>query len=158
MPNGRTHLVEEAIRLRKALPVLTALALVCGSIAAPAFAGKSKKGSFTADNLIPFPGPDGCNGADGGMEGMNLVNEPFKAPSNGLLTVTMVDFEGDWDLFLNDADGNMIMSATESQLQGAPAEEEISYALRKGSNVLMTPCNWVGGPSATVNWEFTPTK
>lgn len=144
--------------MRKALLMFTALALVFGSIAAPAYAGRSKKGSFTADNLIPFPGPDGCNGADGGTEGMNLVNEPFKAASNGLLTVTMVDFQGDWDLFVNDADGNMLASGTESQLTGAAAEEVISYVLSKGTSVLMTPCNWAGGPSATVNWEFKATK
>ncbi|MEA2451309.1 MAG: hypothetical protein QOG04_19 [Actinomycetota bacterium] len=141
--------------MRKALLVLTALTLVVGSIAAPAFAGKSKKGSFTADNMVPYPGPDGCNGADGGMEDVNLVNEPFKAPANGLLTVTMVDFQGDWDLFLNDADGGMIISGTESQLTGAAAEEEVSIAIRKGMEVLMTPCNYAGGPSATVNWKFT---
>lgn len=144
--------------MRKPLILLTALVLALGSIAAPAFAGKSKKGSFSADNMIPFPGPDGCNQADGGMEGVNLVNEPFKAPANGLLTVTMVDFQGDWDLFLNDKDGNMIVSSTESQLTAAPAEEEISIAIQKGMQVLMTPCNWVGGPSATVNWVFTAGK
>lgn len=121
-------------------------------------AGKSKKGTFTADNLIPYPGPNGCNGADGGTEDVNYVAEPFKASSNGLLTVTMVDFQGDWDLFLNDSDGGMLVSSTESQLTGTPAQEEVSFALSKGTEVLMTPCNWVGGPSATVNWVFTASK
>lgn len=144
--------------MRKSLVFLAVLGLVVASVASPALAGKSKKGTFTADNMIPFPGPNGCNGADGGMEGVNYVAEPFKAPSNGLLTVTMVDFQGDWDLFLNDPDGGMIVSATESQLTGAAAEEEVSFALSKGTEVLMTPCNWVGGPSATVNWVFTATK
>ena len=144
--------------MRKTLVFVTALALVAASLAAPAFAGKSKKGSFAASNLIPFPGPDGCNGADGGTEGVNLLNEPFKAPFNGVLTVTMVDFQGDWDLFLNDADGNMIVSSVESQLTGSAAEEEGSMPLRKGMQVLMTPCNWAGGPSATVNWVFTAAK
>jgi hypothetical protein len=141
--------------VRKSLTILTVLALVLVAAAAPAFAGKSKKGSFTADNMIPFPGPDGCNAADGGTEGMNLVNEPFKAPANGLLTVTMVDFQGDWDLFLNDADGGMIVSSTESQLTGAAPQEEVSIVITKGMQVLMTPCNYAGGPSATVNWKFS---
>jgi hypothetical protein len=137
---------------------IAVLGLVVASVASPALAGKSKKGSFSATNMIPFPGPNGCNGADGAMEGVNYVAEPFKAPSNGLLTVTMIDFQGDWDLFVNDADGAMMLSSTESQLTGSPATEEIAIALAKGAQVLMTPCNWVGGPSATVNWVFTASK
>ena len=144
--------------VRKTFVFLTAVALIACFVAAPAFAGKSKKGTFSAENMIPFPGPDGCNGADGGTEGLNLVNEAFKAPSNGFLTVTMVDFQGDWDLFLNDADGNMMVSSVESQLTGAAPTEEVSMSLRKGTEVLMTPCNYAGGPSATVNWVFTATK
>lgn len=144
--------------MRKALLLITVLALAAASIAAPAYAGKSKKGSFTAEGMIPFPGPDGCNAADGGTEGLNLVNEPFKAPANGLLTVTMTDFVGDWDLFVNDSDGGMIVSSTGSQLTGEAAQEEASIAISKGMQVLMTPCNYAGGPDATVNWVFTAGK
>lgn len=140
--------------MRKPVVILTVLALVMASLMGPAAAAKKKSGSFSAQAL-PFPGPDGCNT---GVEGVHLVNEPFTAPFNGILTVTMVEFDGDWDLFLNDADGNMIMSATESQLEGAPPTEEIVYPLKKRTEVVMMPCNWVGGPSATVDWEFVSLK
>jgi hypothetical protein len=131
------------------------LAVAADAAAAPASAGKSKKGSFTADNMVPFPHPDGCNIGSGSMEGVNYVAEPFKAPSDGVLTVTMSGFDGDWDLFVNDSSGSLILASSESQLQGAPATEEVAFALTKGSKVLMTPCNWVGGPSATVDWKFS---
>ena len=141
--------------MRKSLVLLTVLVLALTAIAAPALAGKKKKGSFSAQG-IPYPeATEGCNGS---MEGVNKVSEPLKAPFNGVLTVTMVDFVGDWDLFVNTADGNELGSATASQLTGDPPTEEVVLALRKGTQVLMAPCNWAGGPSATVNWEFVATK
>lgn len=140
--------------MRKTLVVLTALVLALTAITGPASAAKKKRGSFAAEAVV-YPGPDGCND---GVEGVNKVSEPLKAPFDGVLTVTMVDFQGDWDLFLNDPDGNMLMSATTSQLTGDPATEEITMALRKNTEVLMAPCNWIGGPVATVNWEFVATK
>jgi hypothetical protein len=140
--------------VRKPVVILTVLALAMASLMGPAAAAKKKSGSFAAEAL-PFPHPDGCNA---GVDGVHLVNEPFKAPFNGLLTVTMSGFDGDWDLFLNDADGNMIMGATESQLQGAAPTEEVVYPLKKGTEVVMMPCNWVGGPGATVDWEIVALK
>lgn len=138
--------------MRKSIILLTALMLAATSLAAPALAGKSKKGSFTAE-AFPYPHPgDGCNNSPG------QVTEAFKAPSNGILTVTMVEFDGDWDLFVNDSSGSELGSATASQLTGDAPEEEVLLPLRKGSEVLMGPCNWVGGASATVNWVFKATK
>ena len=140
--------------MRKILIVLTTLALATTALMSPAMAAKTKKGSFEADG-IPFPEPSsGCNGAPETSQTL----EPFKAPSNGVLEVTMVEFEYDWDLHVNNSDGSAIASATESQLQGAPAEEVVVVPLTKGQEVLMGPCNWAGGPAATVNWVFTYTK
>ncbi|HWC13758.1 MAG TPA: hypothetical protein VG929_04100 [Actinomycetota bacterium] len=137
--------------MRKSIILLTALVLAATSLAAPALAAKSKKGSFTAQAL-PYPGPDGCNNS------ASQVTEAFKAPATGILTVTMVDFDGDWDLFVNDSSGSELGSATASQLTGDAPEEEVLVAVRKGSQVLMGPCNWAGGMSATVNWVFKATK
>lgn len=137
--------------MRKSIILLTALVLAATSLAAPAMAGKSKKGSFSAQAL-PYPSPDGCNNSAA------QVVEEFKAPFTGLLTVTMVDFDGDWDLFVNDASGTELGSATASQLTGDAPEEEVLVALRKGTTILMGPCNWLGGPGATVNWVFKATK
>jgi hypothetical protein len=140
--------------VRKTLIVLMALALAATALMSPAMAAKTKKGSFEAQGL-PFPEPtEGCNGAPETSQTL----EPFKAPSNGVLEVTMVEFDGDWDLHVNNSDGSLIASATESQLQGAPPQEVVVVPLRKGQEVLMGPCNWVGGPAATVNWVFTYTK
>lgn len=142
--------------MRKSLILLTALALVAGSIAAPAFAGKSKKGSFDAQAL-PFPGQDnGCNDPTA-PPGFGPVKQPFKAPANGLLSITLSGYEGDWDLYITDEDGNELSSDTASA--GAPGStSSTSVAVAKGQKTLLVPCNWSGTPTAHAEWEFVAGK
>lgn len=141
--------------VKKLMVLLCVVGLVGMVAAAPALAGKKKKGSFTAENPVPHPGPDGCLAAP---ESLSKTTESLKAPFSGLLTVTMENFEGDWDLFVTDADGNELISSVESQLTGAPATEEVSIPLKKGYEFAIVACNWVGGPSADVSWGLAATK
>lgn len=142
--------------MRKSVTVLLVLALLAALGAAPATAGKAKKkkGSFTVEAL-PYPGPSGCLES---QEGVNKHSEPFKTPWNGVMTLSIANFQGDWDLFLTDSSGTELMSDTSSQLTGDPPTEEITIALPKGMEVLMVPCNWAGDLSADASWEFVATK
>ena len=131
-----------------------AFGLAATALINPAMAAKTKKGTFTAEG-IPFPEQtEGCNNAP--VPSQTLV--PFKAPSNGILEVTMIEFDGDWDLFVNDSEGSELGSSIASQLTGDPVEEQVVVGVGKGDEVLMGPCNSLGGPSATVNWVFTYSK
>lgn len=142
--------------MRKSIAMLLVLALLVALGAAPATAGKKKKkGSFTAENPVPHPGADGCLEAP---EDLSKTSEALKVPFNGIITVTMTDFQGDWDLFLTDADGGEIVSSVGSQLTGTPPEEEVSVYISKGMAVQMVACNWVGGPSAAVAWTLVASK
>lgn len=142
--------------MRKGVTALLILALVAVIAVAPATAAKKKSGSFSAENPVPHPDPAaGCPGAP---DDLSRTVVPLKIPFSGVLTVTMSDFMGDWDLFLTDADGEHIVSATESQLQGAPPQEEVTIYLPKGFSVQMLACNWVGGPSAEVAWTLVAAK
>lgn len=141
---------------RRSLILLFVLGLVLGSVAGPAYGGKNKKGSFDAQAL-PYPGQDtGCN--DGSAPpGFGRVQEPFKAPSNGLLTLTLSGYEGDWDLYIADKDGNELASDTAPP--GAPGStSSTSLAVEKGVKYLLTPCNWLGTPTAHAEWEFVAGK
>lgn len=142
--------------MRKSLILLTILGLALGSVASPAFGGKSKKGSFDAQAL-PYPGQDtGCNDATA-PAGFGRVTQPFKAPSNGLLTLNLSGYEGDWDLYITDADGNELASDTAPP--GAPGStSSTSLAVTKGTKYLLAPCNWIGTPLAHAEWEFVPGK
>jgi hypothetical protein len=144
-----------SLTARKLIGLICILGLLGALAATPALAGKKKKGSFTAENPVPHPAGDGCNE---GTEGVSKTSEAIKAPFNGLLTATMENFQGDWDLFVTDADGGALVSSVESQLTGAAATEEVSILLKKGYEFAIVPCNWVGGPSADVAWTFTATK
>jgi hypothetical protein len=138
--------------MRRSLILLTVLAAVCASVTTPALAGKPKKGSFDAQAL-PYPGQDnGCNDATA-PPGFGRVTQPFKAPANGLLTLTLSGYEGDWDLYITDEDGNELSSDTAPP--GVPGStSSTSISLAKGAKVLLAPCNWIGTPLAHAEWEF----
>ncbi len=135
--------------LRRPFVLFVVLVLLVGG-AMPATAGKKKSGSFSASGL-PFPGPSGCLES---VEGVHKHSEPLKAPLTGVLTITMESFDGDWDLFLTDAEGAEIMSSTTSQLTGDPPVEEIVFSVKKRMSLQMVACNWAGGPGAEVKWEL----
>lgn len=134
---------------RKTIAAALAVGLLL-AFAAPATAGKKKGGSFAAENL-PFPGPNGCLE---GVEGLHKTTQEVKTPFAGVFTLTMESFEGDWDLFLTDAEGNEIASSTTSQLTGDPPTEEVVVSVTKGMSLAMVACNWAGGPSAEVKWSL----
>lgn len=141
---------------RKVIVGVCVLGLIAGLTTAPASAGKKKKkGNFSAENPVPFPGPDGCLDS---QEGANKTTEEVKAPFTGILTVEMLNFEGDWDLFVTDKDGNELVSSTTSQLTGDPPTEEVTVALKKGFVFQMVACNWLGGPSAEVEWQLVAAR
>lgn len=138
---------------KRMIVVVCVLGLVAALTAAPASAGKKKKkGSFTATNPVPFPGTS--TGCDEGPEGLSKTTEEVKVPFNGLLTVTMDNFQGDWDLFVKDGDGNLLNSGTGSQLTGENALEEVTMLVKKGLKLQIIPCNWLGGLSADVQWQI----
>jgi hypothetical protein len=137
---------------KKLIGLICILGLVGALAATPAIAGKKKKGTFSAENPVPWPAGDGCNE---GTEGVSKTTETMKAPFNALLVVTMENFQGDWDLFVTDADGGALVSSVESQLTGSPATEEVTILIKKGYEFGMVACNWAGGPGADVSWSLT---
>ena len=136
--------------MRKSVTVLLVLALLVALGAAPATAGKKKKGSFSAEN--PVPVVDAC--PHEAPEDLSKTTESLKIPFSGVLTVTMTDFVGDWDLYLTDSEGGEIASSTASQLTGDPPSEEVLILLPKGMSVQMIACNYAGGTSAQVAWSL----
>jgi hypothetical protein len=136
---------------KKLTVLICILGLLGALVATPALAGKKKKGTFAAESPVPWPAGDGCNE---GEEGVSKTTEAMKAPFDAVLTVTMENFQGDWDLFVTDADGNALASSVESQLTGSAATEEVTILLKKGYAFGMVACNWGGGPSADVSWTL----
>src|SRR5687768_6955339 len=147
--------------MRKVLATITAGALILGGAALPAgAAGKKKKiqESFTAQ-AAPLPNYSSVTGtADrgclAGVEGVHKVSHAFKVPANGTLSAIVEGFTGDWDLFLTDADGKEIVGSAEDQTAGAAAEESFTLPLKKGQEVNITPCNWLGQPQVEVSYTF----
>lgn len=141
--------------MRKALSILLTLGVLVAATAAPALA-KKKEGHFVATGL-PFPMTGTVNEGRGcldGLEGVHWTSASFKAPAKGNLAVEMKDFQGDWDLHVTDADGNLLASSTTDNIQ-TPPTEQISISLGVKEEVVIVACNWSGGPQSHVYFTFT---
>lgn len=139
--------------MRKVLLIVMVAALTVGMMApAGATKKKTKKGSFSAQAL-PYPDP-GFKCLNG-VEGVNKHSEPIRAGFSGILEAKMLNFEGDWDLFITDAEGKELAASVSTQWTGSPPEEEAGALVSKGQELLLVACNFLGGPSADVEWTLT---
>jgi hypothetical protein len=136
-----------------ALIVLAALA----TAASPALAApKPVTKTYTASAPVPFPGSDAQDeGCYTGQEGLQKDTEKFKVPAAGKLAVEMRDFQGDWDLTLFNGKGAVI---GESAALPGTTVEKVTSKVKKGDTVSIVACNYLGTPSATVKYIYTPAK
>ncbi|HVF53912.1 MAG TPA: hypothetical protein VNC78_09970 [Actinomycetota bacterium] len=154
----------------------TAVGLAAGMLvaslmsAAPAHAGKKPKkihDSFSA-TLAPFPKIAAWGDAVGitkpgcsaGEQDVHWVGHPFTPPFNGRLKYYSSGFTGDWDIYVFDGD-LAIAKGENAQINtavppgpNAPPEEEITLDLKKGQEVVLVMCNWLGAPENTAEYDF----
>ncbi len=65
----------------------------------------------------------------------------------------MGGYEGDWDLFLLDRDGNVMIDAS-TGWGTLPQIEKLLQRLEEGDQVSLVACNWAGGPVAVGEIRF----
>lgn len=136
-----------------ALLILAGLA----TAAAPALAApKTVTKTYTANAPVPFPGSDAQDeGCYIGQEGLQKHTHVFAIPAAGKLAVEMTGFQGDWDLTLFNAKGAIV--AESAALPGTTVEKATAK-VKKGDKISIVACNYLGTPSATVKYVYTPTK
>ena len=139
------------MRTRLVLAVLP-VALLGVAVAPSSAAGpKPMKGAYTA--AAPVPG--GAIECDGTVPG-SVHKQEVKLPGAGKLLVNLKGFTGDWDLFVR-ANGAELSASTSGSIGGAEnAVETAAVKIKKATTVSIDSCNWAGGPSGAVDWEFTP--
>ena len=155
--------------MRKLVAIVAAAGLVASVGAAPALAGKKPvkvHESFGA-TLAPFPklaqwgDPAGLTkpGCTAGQDGVHWVAQEFTAPGKGTLRVYMEGFTGDHDVYIFKDDVPLVKGENAQVPVGstemAPAEEEITYAMKKDETVVMVACNWLGQPDVVAHYEGT---
>ena len=146
-------------KMRKAIGFVLVAGLAATLVAAPAYAKKPKHVHevFTAQ-AFPFPNPSATTGTAerscfAGVEGVHKVTVDLGAPGKGTLKAYMEGFTGDWDLAVI-VDGDYYYSLND-QVQGATADEEMTFPVAKGQSVQVSACNWAGAPEAEVHYEGT---
>ncbi len=99
---------------------------------------------------------DGSLHCLGGMEGVNQDTHPLKVPFKGQLSITLNDFQGDWDLFVVDDNGSVLAESYEFNI-GGPPTEEIVLSVTKRQPLAIVACNSIGGPTARVSFLLSHT-
>lgn len=141
---------------------LTALPLLAvGLTVVPAHAAKPKPkpitGSYTV-TLAPNPTLEATGELGDGCDTSPLPtgtdDHDFRVPAAGTLSIVLDSKEPtgntDWDLYLLDAQRNIISSS-----HGATAHEETVAKFKKGEPVIIQVCNLAGAPEGTVAYTFT---
>jgi hypothetical protein len=145
--------------MRKGLGLALVAALALGALAAPhALAGtKTVKKKFTAGPHVPAPVLSEVdeNGCLNSVEGVNKTTVEYHTPAKGTLTAKISNFEGDWDLYVTDANGNVIGSSHGDQTTGGvPNTEQVVVRLGKNKHTLIVACDWAG-TSQTADGSYT---
>lgn len=153
--------------MRKLIALIAVGALVA-SLSSTALAAKPQKIHETfGATLMPFPklaawgDPLGLSkpGCSSGQEGVHWVGQEFTAPGKGTLRVWMEGFTGDHDLYIFKDDVALLRGENAQVPVGstdvAPAEEEITYTMKKNETITMVACNWLGQPDVLAHYEGT---
>ena len=146
--------------MRKMIAVALAAGLATAVVSGPAIAGKGKTKTvhktFSAGPHAPAPilGDAEPNGCFNSVDGVNKTTINYKTPGTGTLSVKLMNFEGDWDLFVADSKGNVLAASDASQLTGDAPEENISLPLGKKQSISIVACNWAGGPTAEGHYTY----
>ena len=144
------------MRTRTALTASLVLVAAAGSLAPATAATKKPKPivkEYTA--TAPLPSPTnvqrGVCAADVPQSAYDLV---FKAPFTGRLSAKQDGFQGDWDFAFRDGDANAAESAQEATDDPQRPEEITVFKLKKGQEITIRSCNFAGGPTAHVKYQF----
>lgn len=145
---------------RKLLTVT--ILLSCFALIPAAEAKKPKPVTGSVDvQAVPFPGfwvvVEGRSGCLLGQEGISHVSIPFEAPFSGNFSAMVSEFEGDWDIYLMDEAGNIVSADTSGVLNlEISVPDTLHYPLLSGQKVSIVVCNYVGSPTAHVDYKLTP--
>lgn len=133
--------------------------------AVPVGAGRDGKQESFVARAVPFPVLLGDiyytqkGSCLEGIDGVNKVSEPFRAPAPGILRVYVEGLSGDWDIYVLGTDGRRLAASENAQvLDGSEGEERLAVALKRDQRVQMVACNWLGELEVTVHFDFESKK
>ena len=144
---------------RKALPLALSLVVAAGSLA-PALAGPSKPKPISeeydvAGLPVPYDPFEGC--VDDELEGISRTTKTIKPKGAGTLEVTLTKFGGDWDVLVFNDKGQVLGTGagTSTPDTGSDNTEKLSLKTKKGMELRIAVCNFLGTPSAHAKYVFT---
>ncbi|MDQ3985508.1 MAG: hypothetical protein M3280_03315 [Actinomycetota bacterium] len=142
--------------MHRALTLVIIGALLAGANVAPSAAGGKKRKTVTEEwqaVAAPFPGADDHSdpATECGVENVTYTIHGFSTPGKGTLTARIRDFEGEWDLYVTDADGTLLGSSVNFM---AGPQESVTLRLPAKAKVRIYACNFLGGPTAAGDLRY----
>lgn len=154
--------------MSKRLVTVLAAGIGIGVLVVPAgAAGKTVEKTFSINIPVPLSGatsdplaPVACAGE--ALPGSQHL-ESVTLPAAGTLKVDVTGFQGDWDIALADDKGKRVAegdnaSVTPTNMSTGSVVEKLVYKAKKAGKVQIIVCNFLGGPSGTGKYVFTPAK
>ena len=148
---------------RHALPVALT-AVVAAGVFTPALAGPPKKPKPISEEYsvtglpVPYDPFEGC--VDPALEGISRTTKTIKPTGAGTLEVTLKGFAGDWDILVFN-DKGAVMGIGSGSTTGDPSglstdgNEKLVLKTKKGMELQIAVCNFLGGPTAEAKYVFT---
>ena len=146
------------MRVRSAALIALAASVAAGSFV-PANAAKKKPLKKTYSlQLAPMPDASetvACSGA--ARMDANTDLETIKVTGPGVLTVKVTEFSGDWDMAVLNSAGAVVSEGGGTVTPNTsvdPMTETLKYKSKKAQTLTLKICNFLGTPTATVNYTY----
>ncbi len=133
-----------------ALPVaLIGVVAATPGVAAP----KETKGTFKAA-ASPDPTPTAGEVCQG-LTPSGRFEVPLKIAKPGKFTVSIKNFQGDWDLTVENKAGSVLGSSAGFV---EATTETVTLKFKKATDIVVVACNFAGGATADGSYTITPNK
>ncbi len=118
-----------------------------------AAAPKETKGTFRA-----AASPDPSATAGEVCQGLNPAGRfevPLKITRPSKFTVDLKNFQGDWDLTVENKAGSVLASSAGFV---EATTETVTLKFKKATEIVVVACNFAGGATADGSYKITPTR
>ena len=147
------------MKVRTALPVALSAIVAAGALA-PAVAAPPKPKPISeeydvAGLPVPYDPFEGC--VDDALEGISRTSKTIKTTGAGTLEVTLTEFGGDWDVLVFNDKGDVMGfgAGTTTPNTGTDNTEKLVVKTKKGMELKISVCNFLGTPTAHAKYVFT---
>ena len=140
------------------MTAVAAIGVLAAGATVPALAAPPKKKPITKTydlQLAPVWSDPQAACSDERLEGISIHTETIKPTGPGILSVKVNGHTGDWDIAVKDsADDEIAKGSGNDTPHTGPGEETAVVKFKKGQEIRIAVCNFLGTPEATATFTY----